>query len=69
MSGPGPYVFRDAGWIAVLVDFLADSRGRSGGGFFLLSLLLSPLFGFLIVMVPADQKKKAAQEKQEAYDR
>lgn len=36
---------------AVLVGVLANSRGRSGFGFFLLSVLLSPLIGLIIVLV------------------
>ena len=36
---------------SILVGAFADSKGRSGIGFFILSLLLSPLIGFLVALV------------------
>jgi hypothetical protein len=36
---------------AVLVGVYAERKGRSGGGFFLLAILLSPLIAFLIALV------------------
>lgn len=41
------------GWLvfAVVVGVAANSRGRSGFGWFLLSLLLSPLIGIILVLV------------------
>ena len=36
---------------ACVVGYLASTRGRSGGGFFALSLLLSPLLGLIILLV------------------
>lgn len=49
------------GWLifAALVGVFANSRGRSGFGFFLLSALLSPLVGFIIVLVIKDLNKEA----------
>jgi hypothetical protein len=44
-----------AGWflLAVVIGIGASGRGRSGFGWFLLSLLLSPLIGFvLLVLLP-----------------
>jgi hypothetical protein len=40
-------------WIvlAIAVGAYASSKGRSGVGFFFLSLLLSPLIGFLFALV------------------
>jgi hypothetical protein len=40
-------------WVvfSVLVGVVASSRGRSGVGFFFLSLLLSPLVGLIVVLV------------------
>ena len=40
-------------WIvfAALVGWYASTRGRSGVGFFFLSLLVSPLIGFLIALI------------------
>lgn len=37
--------------LAVLVGVYASSKGRSGVGYFLLAVLLSPLIGFIIVLV------------------
>lgn len=41
------------GWIvfSILVGVYADTKGRSGVGFILLSLILSPLFGFIIALI------------------
>jgi hypothetical protein len=46
------------GWIifAVIVGIAASARGRSGFGFFLLSLMLSPLIGILFVMAMPNLK-------------
>lgn len=51
-------------WIifAAVVGFVASSRGQSGFGFFLLSLVLSPLIGILLsVLLPAKGGQAAAQ--------
>jgi len=37
--------------LAVAVGVLASNRGRSGVGWFLLSVVLSPLLGFIFVLV------------------
>jgi len=37
--------------LAVLVGVLAQSRGRTGFGWFMVSVMLSPLLGLLIVLV------------------
>ncbi len=53
---------------AVGVGFLADSRGRSGFGFFLVSAVLSPILGLIIVLVirnPKDEEKKEALRREE----
>ena len=41
------------GWMifAIVVGVAASSRGRSGFGWFLLSLILSPLVGIILVLV------------------
>jgi hypothetical protein len=46
------------GWIvfAVIVGIAASARGRSGFGFFLLSLVLSPLIGILFVLAMPNLK-------------
>jgi Short C-terminal domain len=54
--------------LAAGVGFLADSRGRSGFGFFLLSALLSPLLGLIVVLVIANLKEVEARERQRVFD-
>ena len=52
-------------WIglAALVGFYASSRGRSGIGWFLLALLISPLIAFVIVaVVPPNSERVEARE-------
>lgn len=46
------------GWIvlSLLVGVVADKKGRSGGSAFLLSLVLSPIIGFLVVLALGDRK-------------
>lgn len=41
------------GWLvfAVVIGVIASSRGRSGFGWFLIALLLSPLIGLILVLV------------------
>lgn len=58
----------DAGGVFVIwfglaagVGFLADSRGRSGFGFFLLSAVLSPLLGLIIVLVMSNTRLDEAK--------
>lgn len=54
--------------LAMGVAALAHSRGRSGFGYFLLSIVLSPLIGLIVVLVTEDLTKKAAREMQEERD-
>lgn len=44
------------------VGALADSRGRSGFGYFLLSFFLSPLLGLVIVLVTRNVKEEDAKD-------
>ncbi len=55
------------GWVvlAVIVGVAASGRGRSGFGWFLLSLLLSPLIGIVLVYV-LPKKGIAAAPRDEA---
>lgn len=57
-------------WIAlsVGVGFLANSRGRSGIGFGLLSLITSPLLGLIVVLVIRNETahKEAEYERRRA---
>jgi hypothetical protein len=49
-------------WVifSILVSVYAGKKGRSGGGFFLLSLLLSPLIGFLIALLVQPRRERIA---------
>ncbi|HTZ72674.1 MAG TPA: zinc ribbon domain-containing protein [Candidatus Aquilonibacter sp.] len=51
-------------WIvsAILVGVYASSKGRSGPGFFFLSLLLSPVVGFAITVVIAPKREIVAEK-------
>lgn len=55
---------------AVLVAVLANSRGRSGIGYFLLSIICSPLLGLLIVLLTrnltVEDEKEALRRKEQA---
>jgi hypothetical protein len=53
------------------VGMLADSRGRSWFGFFLLAVFLSPLLGLIVVLVMRDEKKalEDARDRQLGEDR
>lgn len=46
-------MFMFLGWLilAILVGVYANTKGRSGVGFFLLAVILSPLIGFIIALV------------------
>lgn len=44
---------------AIGVGVLADSRGRTGFGWFLVAVVLSPLLAFILVLVCRDVKKEA----------
>ncbi len=48
--------------LAVLVGVYASSKGRSGPGFFFLSLLLSPLVGFVIAVVTTPKREIIAEK-------
>src|SRR5437867_839422 len=49
--------------LAIGVGALASSRGRSGLGYFLLSMLLSPLLGLIVVLVTSDLAEQAKKER------
>ncbi|MBL7066283.1 MAG: zinc ribbon domain-containing protein [Candidatus Marinimicrobia bacterium] len=49
--------------LAVLVGMYASSKGKSGFGYFLISVALSPLIGFIIVLVSKPDEKKIEKEK------
>lgn len=43
--------------LCIAVALLAGKRGRSGGGWFLFSLVISPLLGFIFLLVIKDLSK------------
>lgn len=47
---------------AIACGVWADSRGRSGFGWFFFSVLLSPLIGLILVAVLTDLKAKQVEE-------
>jgi hypothetical protein len=50
------------GLLALGVAMLADTRGRSGFGFFLLSFFLSPILGLIVVLVMKNLIEEHASE-------
>jgi hypothetical protein len=56
------WVFFIWGLFALGVAILADSRGRSGLGFFLLSFCLSPITGLIVVLVMKNLTEEHAKE-------
>lgn len=48
--------------LSILVAAFADSRGRSAFGYLLLALVLSPLLGFIILLVTPNLKARAQEE-------
>jgi len=47
--------------LAAAVGFLAYTRGRSGLGWFALACLISPLLGFIFVLIAQDKSAAQAQ--------
>lgn len=49
------------GWLVLsgIVSILAARRGRSGSGFLILSILLLPLIGFLVLLASRDLAREA----------
>lgn len=45
------------------VAALANARGRSAAGFFLLSIFMSPILGLIVVLVTKNLKEEEAKEK------
>jgi hypothetical protein len=48
--------------LAIVVGSLASSRGRSGFGYFLLALVMTPLVGFAILLALNNKAEEARQE-------
>lgn len=51
---------------AILVGALASSKGRSGIGYFFLSIIISPLLGLLVILVAGDNKEAIEKAKVES---
>jgi len=54
--------------LAAGVGFLANSRGRSGIGWFLFAVLLSPLIGLIIVLIMNNLVEEEAKERRRQQD-
>lgn len=54
--------------LAIGVGLLANSRGRSGFGFFLVAVVLSPLLGLIIVLVTENKTKVAEQAERDRLE-
>lgn len=50
-----------AAWVifAGVVGMIASSRGRGFGGFFMLSLVISPLLGLVVLLASGDGTRRA----------
>ena len=46
---------------SIVVGFFASSKGRSGLGYFLLSIIISPLLGFIIVLILSPNEVKLVE--------
>jgi hypothetical protein len=55
--------------LSVLVGVWAGGRGRSGFGYFALSIVLSPLIGFLIVAATGNLKVQANEPSPDTHVR
>ena len=51
--------------LCIIVGSSASNRGRSGFGYFLLSLIISPLIGFIIVIALGENKQMRKERIQE----
>lgn len=57
-------------WIifCILVGFYAESKGRSGIGYFFIAALLSPLIGIIIAVLSSPNKEKVERKQIESGD-
>lgn len=53
--------------LAIAVGVYASKKGRSAGGFILLSLILSPLIGFIFALAADDHKNVVVQPNEETH--
>lgn len=64
----GPAFFLTWIFLSVMISFMADSRGRNGLAWFMIALLTSPPFAFIVLLVTknlVDEKKKEQERKEE----
>jgi hypothetical protein len=50
-------------FLSIVAGIIAGNKGRSGLGFFLLSVLLSPLIGIIAALVAGENRAKVEQKK------
>ena len=46
---------------AILVGLFASSKNRSGFGWFIISLIIGPLFAFIVLLILPDLKKEGTK--------
>lgn len=58
------------GWLilSIIVACIASSKGRSGFGWFCLSMLISPLISVIILLCVGDSQEKKEEDLQTAMD-
>ena len=55
--------------LAFFIGNMAESRGRSFAGFFLLSFVMSPILSFIVLMVMKDEKEEERRAEKERSDK
>lgn len=50
-------------FLSIVVGIIASNKGRSGFGFFMLSVLLSPLIGFIVALVVSENRGVVEEKK------
>lgn len=50
-------------FLSIVAGVIAGAKGRSGFGFFLLSVILSPLIGIIAALVAKENREKVEEKK------
>lgn len=50
-------------FLSIVAGIIANNKGRSGFGFFLLSVLLSPLIGIIAALVAGENRANVEEKK------
>lgn len=50
-------------FLSIVAGIIANNKGRSGFGFFLLSIVLSPLIGIIAALVAGENRSKVEEKK------